>query len=235
MKTASNKLFGLALMMAAPWFSSVMAQNTVETPSYEWQLVRSDEFNNNGLLDSTVRNYENGFVRNQENQWYQPENVYCRDGKLIIEARNESDNRRKNPEFVAGSKDWKKSREFIDYTSGSVNTKGKMDFRYGRLEVKAKIHTAEGAWPAIWLLGNDMEWPSNGEIDVMEYYRINGVPHILANACWGNDKHYDAIRNSSKIPFSHFTDRDSLWAEKFHIGVWTGMKTPSSSTSTMSC
>ena len=217
MKTASNKLFGLALMMAAPWFSSVMAQNTVETPSYEWQLVWSDEFNNNGPLDSTVWNYENGFVRNQENQWYQPENVYCRDGKLIIEARNESDNRRKNPEFVAGSKDWKKSREFIDYTSGSVNTKGKMDFRYGRLEVKAKIHTAEGAWPAIWLLGNDMEWPSNGEIDVMEYYRINGVPHILANACWGNDKHYDAIWNSSKIPFSHFTDRDSLWAEKFQI------------------
>lgn len=135
MKTASNKLFGLALMMAAPWFSSVMAQNTVETPSYEWQLVWSDEFNNNGPLDSTVWNYENGFVRNQENQWYQPENVYCRDGKLIIEARNESDNRRKNPEFVAGSKRLEKVK------------------RVYRLHLRFRQHQRKNGFP-IWQTGS---------------------------------------------------------------------------------
>ena len=62
-----------------------------------------------------------------------------------------------------------------------------------------------------------MEWPSCGEIDVMEFYRIKGVPHILANACWGSDKRYHAVWNSKRVPFSHFIEKDSLWAEKFHV------------------
>ena len=62
-----------------------------------------------------------------------------------------------------------------------------------------------------------MEWPSCGEIDLMEYYRIDGVPHILANAAWGNDKRWDAVWNSKKIPFSHFTDKDPDWALKYHL------------------
>jgi beta-glucanase (GH16 family) len=85
------------------------------------------------------------------------------------------------------------------------------------LEVRAKIPTAGGSWPAIWLLGKGMPWPSCGEIDVMEYYRIQGVPHILANAAWGNDRRYQAVWNSKKTPFSHFTEKDALWAEKFHV------------------
>ena len=94
---------------------------------------------------------------------------------------------------------------------------GKPNFLYGRLEVRAKIPTASGSWPAIWLLGKGMPWPSCGEIDVMEYYRINGVPHILANAAWGNDRPNSAVWNSKKIPFSHFTDQDADWASKFHL------------------
>lgn len=183
----------------------------------EWRLVWSDEFNNDGPLDSTVWNYEKGFVRNNEAQWYQPENAICRDGKLIIEARKTDSAPVANPLYDPNSEDWRKQRKTIDYTSSSVTTRGKMDFRYGRLEVRAKIPTAGGAWPAIWMLGDGMEWPSCGEIDLMEYYRINGVPHILANACWGNDRRYDAVWNSAKIPFTHFTDRDPQWADKFHI------------------
>jgi len=61
-----------------------------------------------------------------------------------------------------------------------------------------------------------MALASCGEIDVMEYYRINDVPHILANAAWGND-HNQAVWNSKAISFTHFTDRDADWAEKFHI------------------
>ena len=62
-----------------------------------------------------------------------------------------------------------------------------------------------------------MPWPSCGEIDLMEYYRINGVPHILANACWGNDQPYKAVWNSKKTPFAHFTEKDPAWAQHFHI------------------
>ena len=51
----------------------------------------------------------------------------------------------------------------------------------------------------------------------MEYYRIGGVPHILANAAWGSDRRFHAIWNSKRVPFSHFTERDKNWADSFHI------------------
>lgn len=180
-----------------------------------WKLVWSEEFNQDGRLDTTVWNYENGFVRNHEDQWYQSENAYQKNGKLVIEARRE-DAGRKNPGYEAGSTDWRKNREHIVYTSASVNTAGKREFLYGRFEVRAKIPTAGGAWPAIWLLGSGMPWPSCGEIDMMEYYRIGGVPHILANACWGDSIPNHAVWNTKRIPFTHFTGRDAKWADKFH-------------------
>lgn len=180
----------------------------------EWTLVWSDEFNRNGTPDSTIWNFEEGFVRNEEAQWYQSPNAYQQDGCLIIEARREH---RRNPMYDANSRQWRKQRQFIDYTSACLTTLGKKSFLYGRLEVCAKIPTAGGAWPAIWTLGSEMEWPSCGEIDVMEYYRIDGKPHILANAAWGNDKPYDAVWNSQKIPFSHFTESSKDWENRFHI------------------
>ena len=181
-----------------------------------WKLIWSDEFNIDGPYNSGIWTPEKGFVRNHEDQWYQGENAFCQNGCLVIEARRE---KKENPMYtgMANSNDWRRNRKYIEYTSASLTTRRSFSFTYGRMEVRARIPTAGGAWPAIWLLGNDMEWPSCGEIDVMEYYRINGVPHILANACWGSDRRYQAVWNSKRIPYAHFTDGDSKWAEKFHI------------------
>ena len=187
-------------------------------PAYaqeEWKLVWSEEFNTDGPYNADVWESEKGFVRNHEDQWYQGENARQENGYLVIEARREH---RENPLLKReGRGDWRTEREFIEYTSASLTTRRSFSFLYGRLEVRAKIPTASGAWPAIWLLGKDMPWPSCGEIDVMEYYRINDVPHILANAAWGCDQPYQAIWNSKRIPFSHFTEKDPQWAEKFRV------------------
>ena len=103
------------------------------------------------------------------------------------------------------------------WTTAMLTTAGKKSFLYGRLEVRAKIPTASGAWPAIWTLGSGMEWPSCGEIDIMEYYRIDGEPHILANAAWGNDQRFGAVWNSRKMPFTHFIEKNPDWANQFHV------------------
>lgn len=195
---------------------AAQGQSGGEPKSEGWRLVWSDEFDHDGPLDSCSWNYEEGFMRNHEAQWYQPANAYCKDGCLVIEARVEQ-GERKSPVYEPGSKRWPQSVSCIRYTSASVNTAMKREFRYGRVEVRAKIPTASGAWPAIWLLGRGMEWPSCGEIDMMEFYRIQGVPHILANACWGTDEPYRAKWSSKAVPFSHFTDLDSLWEQKFHV------------------
>jgi len=179
-----------------------------------WQLVWSDEFNGEGRPDEASWNFEMGFVRNHEDQWYQAENAFQKDGKLIIEARKEH---RDNPIYQSGSPHWGRARQYIEYTSSCITTVRKRTFLYGRLEVRAKIPVASGSWPAIWTLGTSMDWPSCGEVDVMEFYRINRVPHILANAAWGNDQRWNAVWDSKRIPFSHFTDRDAQWADKFHV------------------
>jgi len=185
-----------------------------ESDTAGWELVWHDEFEQDGRPDSTIWSYEDGFVRNHEDQWYQPDNAVCRGGCLVIEGRRES---RPNPLYRAGARDWRASRPTIDYTASSLHTRGKRSVYFGRVEVRARIPVAGGAWPAIWLLGEDMPWPSCGEIDMMEYYRIGGVPHILANACWGSDRPHDAVWNSRKVPFIYFTGRDPQWAEKFHL------------------
>lgn len=137
-----------------------------------WKLVWSEEFDKAGQPDPTVWSREEGYLRNKEAQYYtadRPENARVENGKLVIEAR--SDNWEGKP-----------------ITSASVLTRGKKTFLYGRIEVRAKIPTGRGTWPAIWLLGEDVKkvgWPACGEIDIMENVgfdpaKIHGNVHCAA-------------------------------------------------------
>ncbi len=178
-----------------------------------YSLVWSDEFDTDGR-PADHWNYEHGFVRNNEDQWYQSDNAWVKDGCLVIEGRKETVT---NDRYDPQSPHWQEQRPEARYTSASLNTSRSFTFMYGRVEVKAKIPVHTGCWPAIWLLGNQREWPENGEIDIMEYYIKYGKPSILANACWGSGERWVAKWNTGVIPFTHFTARDAQWADKFHV------------------
>lgn len=185
------------------------------------ELVFSDEFSEDGAPNSEKWGFEHGFVRNMELQWYTPKNTYCKGGFLVIEARKE---KVKNPQFGREPKDyWAYGREYAEYTSSSIVTKNSFDFKKGRIEVRARIPFGKGAWPAIWLLGenirdksNFIPWPACGEIDVMEFYRIGGVPNILANFAWEGSNN-GSLWNDKKIPVSHFLKKDPDWFANFHV------------------
>lgn len=127
-------------------------------------LVWNDEFNYKGLPDTTKWVYEEGFVRNQEPQYYtikRPANCRVDSGMLIIEARKEAFAGKDNEQPAAA-----------DYTSASITTEGKASWKYGRIEIRAKVPPGNGSWPAIWLLGESHKavgWPACGEVDIMEY------------------------------------------------------------------
>ena len=179
------------------------------TPPPAWKLVWADEFNTNGAPDPKSWQYETGFMRNHELQWYQPDNARCEGGMLIIEARKE---RRPNPRYQPGSTNWKTNREYIDYTSASLNTGGGLhQWQYGRFEMRARINTSPGMWPAFWTLGVSRQWPSNGEIDIMEYYKEK----LLANVAVGTAKPYTAKWFSTSKPMASFQDPD--WSKNFHV------------------
>jgi beta-glucanase (GH16 family) len=119
----------------------------------DWDLVWSEEFEYSGEPNPEYWDYEIGFIRNQELQYYtnHSQNVRVEDGVCVITARLEEED---------------------SITSASMNTLTKKDFLYGRIEVRAQIPSALGTWPAIWMLGtnrSELGWPACGEIDIMEH------------------------------------------------------------------
>lgn len=124
----------------------------------EWKLVWSDEFNYSGLPDSTKWSFEVGGQGwgNNELQYYNDadtNNAVVKNGYLDITARKET-------------------KEKNQYTSARLITKGKALFKYGKIEVRAKLPQGVGTWPAIWMLGDNISeagWPDCGEIDIMEH------------------------------------------------------------------
>lgn len=185
------------------------AEETITPPrDPDYQLVWADEFNQDGPPDTAKWKSEVGFARNQELQWYQPDNSRCQNGSLIIEAREE---KKKNPQYESGSRDWRKERQEANYTSGSLITVGENQWHFGRSEVRARFKALPGLWPAIWTTGLG-RWPHAGEIDIMEFYQGK----ILANFVWagkGGRDHW----NTATHPIEKF-GKDT-WEEKFHLWV----------------
>ena len=176
-------------------------------PDTGWTLVFADEFNIDGRPDPNTWTHERGFVRNNELQWYQPENAFCDNGWLVIEGRRE---KKLNPNYRPQSRRWQRSRKYVEYTSACLLTRGRKQWLYGRFEIRAKIDARPGLWPAIWTLGSARGWPGCGEIDIMEYYDDS----ILANACWSEGTR-DPAWDSTKKPLTELGGK--AWAAKPHV------------------
>lgn len=187
--------------------SSYASAKPAVAPEPGYVLVWADEFDRDGRPDPNNWVYENGFVRNEELQWYQPDNASCKDGLLVIEARRES---KPNPAYDPNGRDWRRSRKQIDYTSACIKTVGLHHWTFGRFEMRGRIDTRAGIWPAFWTLGSARSWPGCGEIDIMEYYR--GM--LLANACWAGERRWASVWDDLKKPITEFADPE--WSSKFH-------------------
>ncbi|KQR71382.1 family 16 glycosylhydrolase [Pedobacter sp. Leaf176] len=172
-----------------------------------YNLVWSDEFEKDGIPDAKNWTYEKGFVRNEELQWYQPENAFCRNGLLVIEARKEM---KPNPLYEEGSNNWRKKPKNIEYTSACLITKGLQSFQYGRFEMRGRINISSGLWPAFWTLGENGRWPGNGEIDIMEYYRGKILANIASLGANNKPKWFSNTKSTEELG-------GTKWASKFHI------------------
>lgn len=152
---------------------------TVEIP---YQLVWSDEFNIDGMPDTTKWAYDvggNGWGNN-ELQYYtkaRQENARIVNGNLIIEARKES---------FSGK----------NYTSARLLTKNKAQWTYGKFEIRAKIPRGRGTWPAIWMLSSNtpLLWPDDGELDIME--EVGFTPNLIYGTA--HNKLYNGANGKQK-------------------------------------
>ena len=197
----------LGLFFSLPVFGEVGSRDG-------YKLVFSDEFDSEDGLDLKSWGFEEGFIRNEELQYYQRGNAFLEDGKLVIEGRRE---RVKNARYVEGGNWWGNRREFGEYTSACVKSKGLRQWRFGSFEFRARFSSESGMWPAIWFMGEFDKWPERGEVDLLEFMRIDGEPKMLANAYWGNGDGRGKLSDSVGKPLSEFKAKDAEWDKKFHI------------------
>lgn len=165
----------------------------------QWTLVWEDDFNGDSI-DTNNWGYEIGKIRNNELQYYtnSSKNSYVKDSCLIIEGIRES---------YKGS----------DYTSASLNTLGKRDFLYGKIEMRARLPYGAGIWPAFWTLGTDIGkcgWPKCGEIDIMELIGGNSRNDTSDSRIHANIHYPD---KKPPAPNNTYSLKDVKFADDFHI------------------
>ena len=178
-------LFGLSL------------NNTIAQDDDGYELVWSDEFDGTELdLDKWECQIGNGSGGwgNNEKEYYRAENAVVADGYLTIIAKEES---------YSG----------YDYTSARIRTMNKGDWKYAKIEVRAKAPQGQGIWPAIWMMPTDNVyggWAASGEIDIMEYLGHD------TNTVYGT-LHYGGSWPDNTSSGDNYSLSEGGFNEDFHI------------------
>ena len=203
----------MLLTVATP--VAVNADNTPNSGATDgYQLVWSDEFNGTSL-DTKAWNVEvngNG-GGNGELQYYRNENVSVSDGCMVITSKKES---------YSGK----------SFTSGRINSMGKTAFKHGKIEASIKLpKTANGLWPAFWIMGNDMNtgvsWPYCGEMDILETGNAEGISAGTQEKYFNGAMHWGPYTNGNHPNYAKgYTSPYSIQDGEFHLFtlIWTETK-----------
>ncbi len=164
-----------------------------------YTLAWADEFSGT-TVDQSAWNFETG---NGTNGWGNHEleyytnstnNIFVSNGNLIIEARKQA---------IGGQ----------NYSSGRMTTFGKKNFQFGRIDMRAKLPVAKGLWPALWMLGSNINttpWPACGELDMMELIGVNPST-VYGTMHWNSASNVHGSRGSSfNLPSGNFS-------HQFHV------------------
>ncbi len=176
-----------------------------ESPeSYEGMtLVWEDDFDGDAVdLDTWTFDNGDGCNQgicgwgNQEAQYYQENNTSLIDGNLVIEAREQS-------------------RGGLEYTSSKLITKDKRSFHFGRIDIRAVMPEGEGMWPALWMMGTNIDevgWPACGEIDIMELFGAKGDNKVEGTVHWDNAGNYAQFGGNTTLESGTFNDNFHVYS-----------------------
>lgn len=202
---AASLVFGVFWLEVASAEVTLMSESTVNVQP-ERRLIWSEEFDG-PEIDRNTWTFEigNGHANgipgwgNQELQFYtaDPENAHIEDGVLVITARKEQRSDQTGT---------------YQYTSARMHTKGKAAVKYGTVEVRAKLPDGQGIWPAVWMLGADIDrvgWPRSGEIDIIEL--VGNRPGTVHGTVHGPKSAGKGVGGSWTLPDGR------KFSEDFHV------------------
>ncbi len=127
----------------------------------QWKLVWSDEFNGSKIDTRRWSKIERGKPDWKNTMSNDPSLFAVKNGKLILRGKV-NPNTKKDPS---------------PYITGGISTQGKFSFCHGKIEIRAKFDSAQGAWPALWMLPEKGDWPDGGEIDIMEHLNFDNIAY----------------------------------------------------------
>ncbi len=222
--TKAGLLKALVLAAALP-FCGAAAPATGPREGTSWALVWADEFEGTALDPAKwtpeVSCWGGG---NAERQCYtdRPDNIAVEGGLLLLKAKKERFTGPARPPEIAENPN---SRITQGYTSGKVRTIGKHAWRYGRIEVRAKVPAGQGTWPAVWMMPDQPAygaWPRSGEIDILEAVNI-GAKCKACDGERGENRTISALHFGDFAPLNKFVDGRTalptlaLPSDDFHV------------------
>ncbi len=158
--TSKGALIFLALIAAIlSFFTQINGSNsaTTSSPQLDWQLTWEDEFTGSNLNDEKWSLYTRGNHDWKNTMSEAPRLLKIEDGLLHLSA-------------IINDKPGKAPAAYL--TAG-ITSEGKFSYKYGKVVIRARFKSAQGAWPALWSLGDKNKWPANGEIDLMEHLNFD--------------------------------------------------------------
>lgn len=217
-------LYAAACLAGCSAKSTAVAIKSAPLADAGWSLVWADEFDGTEL-DRTKWTPEKSCWGggNNERQCYTDrlENVSVEGGLLLLKARREAFTGPDRPPEIASSPNPQVTRQ---YTSGKVRTRGLHSWKYGRIEVRAKVPAGQGMWPAVWMIPADDHygpWPLSGEIDILEAVNLGAT----CKKCGGNvgeNRTVSALHFGRRSPRNRYVDQKtplpdlSLPSDAFH-------------------
>lgn len=134
--------------------------------SSKWELVWTENFTGNKLDESIWTRCERGKADWRNTMSDDPCLLKVQDGVLHLRG------------IVNEAKD----KDSAPYQTAGVTSKGKFAFQYCKVQIRARFKSAQGAWPALWMLGSERKWPANGEIDLMEHLNFDNQVYQTAHS-----------------------------------------------------
>ncbi|HQX48759.1 MAG TPA: glycoside hydrolase family 16 protein [Planctomycetaceae bacterium] len=158
-----NGIRPIALLLAIFAITFCHAEEVVTDTSPDrsssagWELIWSDEFESDRLDEVKWGRCERGTPDWMNTMSDDPRLLKIEDGVL----------------HLIGIVNDKKETDPAPYLTAGVTSKGKYAFQYGKVQIRARLKSAQGAWPALWMMGAEKRWPGCGEIDLMEHLNFD--------------------------------------------------------------
>lgn len=195
------KSLALSYVLSACCF----AQSAVLGTPPGWKFAWSDEFDTPGVIDTKKWSIcERGHSDWNNMMSPDPRCYAVKGGRLQLRG-------------IVNKKAGKGEPAFL---TGGLTTKGKFEFKHGKIEIRARLKSAKGAWPALWLLGSKGSWPGNGEMDLMERLNHDGFVYQTVHSEYTAKADTPQKSKTTKIDADDFNTYGAEWdAERIIMTV----------------